>query len=176
MGVAASREVLLRADDNASDRQLARGRHRAAQEVVGLRRHLAVGQRVVRGVVVGRVDVSEVDEALDVERARALRVEALELLVDNDVAIALELVALDGLLAGDLALLGRAEAPALDPCAVLGVELVKGDALALDRGQEPDGHGDEPKEIAPLQIGRAIGRVLPAWRAVSTRGHGLRRL
>ena len=79
------REVLLRAHDEASDADLLRPFHGLGQQGVGLHRRL-VGSEVVGRVVENRVDVGEVDELLDVDRAHGFGVEGGQLVVvDEDV-------------------------------------------------------------------------------------------
>ena len=67
-------ELLLGAQHDAGDGDLVGLLHRPQQEPVRLRRAL-VGDEVVRVVVVDGVDLVEVDEVLDVDRARLLRVQ-----------------------------------------------------------------------------------------------------
>jgi hypothetical protein len=61
-------EVLLRPHHEAGHAHLAALLHRLGEQGVGLGGRL-VGRHVVRGVVEQRVDVDEVDELLDVDRA-----------------------------------------------------------------------------------------------------------
>ena len=68
-------ELLLGADDDARDRDLARLAHRVEQQPVGLGA-AGAGREVVGVVVVDRVDLVEVDEVLDVDRPRLLRARA----------------------------------------------------------------------------------------------------
>jgi hypothetical protein len=97
-------------------------------------------------VVEDRVDVAQVDEVLDVDRARLLRIERVELVRrDHHVALLRELVALDDVVEGDF-LIGVGIDPLLrDPVAGLAVELVEAHGLAADRGVQLDGHVDEPE-------------------------------
>ena len=123
-------ERLLGADDDAGDRHLARRLHRVEQQPVRLGRAL-VRHEVVRVVVVDRVDVLEVDEVLDVDRARALGIERVELVGrDHDVAVLGQLEALDDLVERHL-LPGLGVHPLLlDPVSRLLVELVEPHGLA----------------------------------------------
>ena len=95
-------ELLLGAQHDAGDRDLVGLLHRPEQQPVRLRRAL-VGDEVVRVVVVDGVDLVEVHEVLDVDRARLLRVQRVELVGrDDDVAVLRQLVALDDLVVADL--------------------------------------------------------------------------
>ena len=138
-------ELLLGAQHDARDRHLAGLAHRLEQQRVGLARAL-VGDEVVRVVVEDRVDVLEVDEVLDVDRARLLGRDRVELLGrDDDVALLGQLEALDDLLVGHLLLRHRVDPLLGDPVAGVGVELMEADGLARDRREELDGHVDEPE-------------------------------
>ena len=135
--------------------------HRVEQELVGLRGAL-VRREVVRVVVVDRVDLLEVHEVLDVDRARLLRLERLELLGrDRHVVVRADLVALDDLLVRDLVTRGRVHPLLADALARLGVDLVEPDGLARDGAVELDGMLTSPKLIAPLQIARGMHQRYP---------------
>ena len=138
-------ELLLGAQHDAGDRHLAGLAHRLEQQAVGLPRAL-VGDEVVRVVVEDRVDVLEVDEVLDVDRAGLLGGDRVELLGrDHDVALLGQLEALDDLLVRDLLVGHGVHALLGDAVARVGVELVEADGLARDRRVELDGHVDEPE-------------------------------
>src|SRR3954453_3613393 len=138
-------EVLLGADDDVGDRDLARLGHRLEQQAVGLGPARA-GRQVVRVGVEDGGDLGKVDEVLDVDRARLDRLEGLELAgVDEDVAVGGDLVALDEALVGHLLAGRRVDALLGDAHAVLGIQLVEADGLALDGAVELDGDGDEPE-------------------------------
>jgi hypothetical protein len=97
-------------------------------------------------VVVDRVDLLEVHELLDVDRACLLRLERLEFLrSDRHVAIGADLVALDDLLVRDLLARSGIHPLLADPLAGLGVDLVEPDGLLRDRAVELDGDVDQSK-------------------------------
>ena len=80
LGRAQRDEVLLGAQHDAGDADAAARAHRLEQQPVGL--GAARGRRdVVRRVVEDRVDLRAVDEVLDLDRAAALGIERLELLL-----------------------------------------------------------------------------------------------
>ena len=70
-------------------------------------------------VEVDRVDVVEVDEVLDLDRAGLLRVELLELVAgDDDVLVGGDLIPLDDVFVGDLLAVGLGDPLVADPRAV----------------------------------------------------------
>jgi hypothetical protein len=144
-------QVLLGAQHEAGDRDLARALHHGAQQVVGANSRLVrIRHEVVRVVVVDRVDLLEVDERLDVDRARLLRIGRVELLVgEHDDLAALELVAARNLLPRHLYVLGSADAADLDPGHVLLVQLVEVHAEVPRGGHQLHGHVDEPEAERP---------------------------
>jgi hypothetical protein len=87
-------ELLLGADDHLGDADPAGLAHGVDQEPVGL--GAARARHEVVGVVeVDRVDLRELDEALDVDRLGLARVQALELArLEDDVAVRRDLEAL----------------------------------------------------------------------------------
>ena len=97
-----------------ADRDLVRVLHRLDQQRVGALGAL-VGAEVVGMVEVDRVDVVEVDEVEDLDRARLLRVDLLELVLgDHHVLLGRDLVALDDVLVGDLLAVGLGDALVAD--------------------------------------------------------------
>jgi hypothetical protein len=85
-------------------------------------------------VVVDRVDLREVDEVLDVDRARALGVERVELVRGDDhVPVLGELEPLDDLLVRDVVAGFGVHALLLDAVARLLVELVEPHGLSRHR-------------------------------------------
>ena len=93
-----------------------------------------------------RVDVVERDELLDLDAARALGGNSLELGGrDRHVAAGLDLVALDDLLVRHFLAVDRADALLLDAAAVGAVQLVEAHVLARDRRIDLDGHHHEPE-------------------------------
>ena len=94
-------QVLLGAQHEVGDADLAFVLHRLGEEGVGLTR--LVRREVVRAVVEDRVDVDQVDELVDVDRAHRLGIERRQLFVaDHDERARRHLVALDDLLPGHL--------------------------------------------------------------------------
>ena len=92
-------------------------------------------------LVVERVDLVQLDEVLDVDRAGLLRGERLELLRrDHDVAVGAHLEALDDVLVGHFLAVGGTDALLLDPRPVGVVELVEPDRLLLNRAVQLDRH------------------------------------
>src|SRR4051794_34479158 len=141
-------QVLLRAQDEAPERGAVGALHDLDEQLVGAPRalRLALGQQEV-GVVEGdRVDVGEVDERLDVDRAGLARRGRGELLVaEHDLAPVVELVAVADVLEADLLVLLRAEAPGLDRRSVLLVQLPEVQVLVAHRAEQLDGDVDEPE-------------------------------
>ena len=124
----------------------------------------------VRGQVVGapaEVDAAQLlglDEAVDADGLVALRAQLVELvLVDDDVLALGVLVALDDLVAGDLAHL-RGELLVLDAGVGLGVELVQRDVAAGRRGRVGlDRNRDEAEleESLPRRVGCHTPSLMP---------------
>ena len=144
------RRVLLVAHDEAADGDLAARLHRPRQQHVGL--GWAVRCEVVRGVVVHRVDLGQVDELLEVDRLRRHRHERLELVrIDHDVAALGDLVALDDVVVADFLTGFGVDLPVADARHVALVELVERHALAPDRVEQLDGdrHQSERDRAAP---------------------------
>ena len=138
-------QLLLGADHDPADGDLARLAHRLEQQPVGL--GPAGGRRQVVGVVVvDRVDLGEIDELLDVDRLGRLGVERVELLgLDQHVAVGRELVALDDVLEGDLVAGRRVDPLLADASAGLARQLVEADRLGRGCAVELDGHVDQPE-------------------------------
>ena len=137
--------------------------HRLADHREGLLRDLVVGHEVIGRVVPDPLDAVGRHELLDVDRARALEPDRLELLVlDDDVAVLLDLVAADLVLVlYRLAGLG-VDIAAADAVAGLGVEGVEAHLLALARrrGQRHRA-GDERELEVALPIGARRHRLPP---------------
>ena len=140
-----SGQALLGADHHAGDGDLVGLAHRLEEQVVRLV-GAAVGRQVIRVVVVDRVDLVLVHELLDVDRARLLGIERVELLgLDDHVAVLGDLEALDDLLERHFFPgLGR-DALLLDARTRLLFELVEADGLLVDGAVELHGHVDEPE-------------------------------
>ena len=138
-------QMLLVAEHEAGDRDLARLLHRLHEQRVGARGAL-VGTEVVGLLEVDRVDVVEIDEVLDLDRAGPLRVELGELVAAQDhVLVGRVLVALDDLLVGDLLAVGLGDPLVLDPRAVALTELAEAHGLLGDRAVELHGHVEQPE-------------------------------
>src|SRR3954471_8720105 len=115
-------EVLLRAHHEAPEGRAVGLLHHLDQQLVGAPAALglALRQQEVRVIEVGGVDVDEVDERLDVDRAGLARGGGREVLVgQHDLLPVVELVAVADVLEGDLLVLVGAEAAGLDRRAVL---------------------------------------------------------
>jgi hypothetical protein len=165
------RQVLLGAHHEAGDRHLALLLHGALQEGVGLAGAL-VRRHVVRGVVEHGVDLREVDELLDVDRAGRLGVEGGQLVVANqDVLARRQLVALGDRLVGHLVTVGGRHLPVLDPRAGASVDLVEGHVLARHGGEQLDGDVDQPEAdgTAPHGTGHAWKYAVAVSRCVPVR-------
>src|SRR5918994_1568261 len=163
-------EVLLRAHHEAADRDLLLAAHRLDQQLVGAAGAVGgpPGGEGVRGVEVERGDVGAVRERLDVDRAGLARRDRLELLVGHDHGVAVvEVVGASDLLEPDLLVLLRAEAPGLDPRAVLRVELVEVEVAVARRAEQRHGDVDEAERerSGPQRAGHA--QPLPARLASS---------
>ena len=138
-------EVLLLPDHHARDRDLVRLLHGAHQQAVGLG-GAGAGREVIGVVEVDRVDLVQVHELLDLDRARLLGVQCLELLgLDHHVLVRADLVALDDVVVGHFLAIRGADALLLDAHVVAVVELVEAHRLARDRAVELHGHVDEPE-------------------------------
>ena len=149
-------EALLVADDNARDRHLVRLLHRVEQQPVGLRGR-RVGHEVVRVVVEDRVDLVEIDEVLDLDRARLLGSERVELRRrDDHVAVRADLIALDEPLVRDLLARLRTDAAAAGSARRLTVDLVEAHGLLETALKSLTGMLTRPKLMAPLQIARGM--------------------
>ena len=138
-------EVLLAAQHEARDRDLAGVLHRLDEQRVGLLGAL-VGAEVVGVIEVDRVDLVQVDEVLDLDRPRLLRVELLELVTGDDhVLLGGDLVPLDDVLVGHLLAVGLRDALVADPRAVGLAQLAEAHRLLRDGGVELHGHVEEPE-------------------------------
>jgi len=164
-------EVLLRAQDEAPDGGAALVVHRLDEQAVRARRPLPrlVGDQEVRPVVVDGVDLADVDELLDVDRACSLGRDGVELLVGEDHLPAVELVAVADLLVRNLLALLRAHAADLESGVGLVVELVEVDVEVLHGGDERDRHVDqaEGQRAAPQRSQRFFTAFTLASRAAS---------
>ena len=97
-------------------------------------------------VEVDRVDRLELDEVLDLDRARLLGVELLELVArHHDVLLGRDLVALDDVLVGDLLAVGLGDALVAHAGAVARPQLAEAHLLARDGAVELHGHVEEPE-------------------------------
>src|SRR5205823_2481698 len=131
-------EVLLAAADVLPERHLARVAHRLGEETVGLLAAL-VGAEVVDVLEVDGVDPLEGHELVDVDGRAGRRLDRPELGVgEGDVALALELVALDQLVPLDDALAAGAVELLADARAALLVQQVEGRLLRLRGDVETD--------------------------------------
>jgi len=112
----------------------------------------------VRGLVIKRIDVLEIDELLDFHAARRGRSDLLDLLLlDKYVAVLLVFVTLHDFGSLHLALAGGAELRLLDAGFALGVKLVKVDGLAARGREQADRDGDQPEsQIAGPNRGRHV--------------------
>ena len=136
-------EVLLAAADVLPERHLARVAHRLGEETVGLLAAL-VGAEVVDVLEVDGVDPLEGHELVDVDGRAGRRLDRPELGVgEGDVALALELVALDQLVPLDDALAAGAVELLADARAALLVQQVEGRLLRLRGDVESYRDGDE---------------------------------
>ena len=136
-------EVLLAAADVLPERHLARVAHCLGEETVGLLAAL-VGAEVVDVLEVDGVDPLEGHELVDVDGRAGRRLDRPELGVgEGDVALALELVALDQLVPLDDALAAGAVELLADARAALLVQQVEGRLLRLRGDVEPYRDGDE---------------------------------
>ena len=141
-------QVLLRPQHEAAERGALAAAHDLEQQLVGALGAFAVarGQEEIGVVEVDRVDVLEVDEGLDLDRAGLARGGQRELLVgEHDLFAVVELVAVPDLLVGDLAVLVGAEAVRLDRRAVLLVQLVEVHVEVAHGAEELHRHVDQPE-------------------------------
>src|SRR4029079_12713620 len=111
--------------------------------------------KIVRPLEIDRIDGRVVGELLEVDDAGRFDADLLDvLLVDDDVAPLLELVALDDVGVGDLAFAFRAPAFLLDAGLAFAVELVEAQRRAGVGRRE---HLDRDVDEADLEI------ALPGW-------------
>ena len=142
---AQSDEMLLLAQHEATDPDLAGLAHRVDHQAEGLSRPDR-GSDVVGGLEHQRIDLVEVDELLDLDQPCLAGGNRVELLgFDDDVLAGRELIALDQILESDLLAVGAANPLLLDPLAVLAVQLVELDVLALDGVVELDRYVHQAK-------------------------------
>src|SRR5919197_2988498 len=136
-------EVLLVADDDLRDPDLAGLGERANEQAVRLLRALR-RQEVVGLAVVDRVDLVERDEVADVDRVRELDVEPVEILVaDLDVAALLDLEAADDVVGVDRLAVVAPHLLVGDRRHVLLVQEVEAELLRLGRREHPHADADE---------------------------------
>jgi hypothetical protein len=139
------RQVLLVSQHEARDRDLALLLHRLDEQRVSLL-GAGVGTEVVGLVEVDRVDLVEIDEVLDLDRAGLLRVELLELLAgQHDVLVGADLIALDDLLVGDFLAVLLRDALVADARPVSLAQLLEAHRLLRRRAVELHGHVQEPE-------------------------------
>ena len=142
-------EVLLVAKDEAGDRDLAGVAHRLDEQGVGLLGAL-VGAEVVGLLEVDGVDLVEVDEVLDLDRAGLLRVEVRELLArQGHVLVGGELVALDDVVVGDLLAVCLGHALVAHPGAVLLAQLAEAHGVLRDRAVQLHRHVQQAEADRP---------------------------
>jgi hypothetical protein len=121
-------EVLLAAQHEPPERGALGARHHLHEQPVGAQVALGLADRreEVGMVEVDRVNVRDVDERLDVDRAGLARRGGGEVLVgEHHLPAVVELVAVPDRLERDLLVLLRAEAACLDRSAVLAVQLAE---------------------------------------------------
>jgi len=116
---------------------------------------LAIGPQVVGPDEITRVDLGLLDELVDLDRARRLQCDVLELFLghlDEDVLV--EGVSLDDVLVGHLLARIAVHLEVFDPVAGLTVQLVERDLLGLGSGRiERDRTGDERQTQEAFPIG-----------------------
>src|SRR6266540_2560351 len=160
-------QVLLVAEGNLGEGDLAVVHHGLAQQLVGLEAG-RLGHQVIGLLEENRVDLVGVDEALDLDRLGAGHRQGVELLLgQGHVVVLLVLVALDDLGILDLFAVDRADALVADAAAVGLVELVEAEALLLggavhahrDRHQ-PERDRALPDGLHAVLLGKAA--ALPA--------------
>jgi len=145
--------VLLVAEADLGDPDLAGLVQGLPEQRVGLRAGL-LRDEVVGLLVQHGVDLLEIDELLDVDRARGLDRDRLEVVVGQDhVAILLVLVPLHDVLVADLLAVDRAHPLHADPSAVLVVELIEPKGLLLGGGIDADGDRHQPEGDGSLPHG-----------------------
>src|SRR5215212_3315070 len=132
------RQVLLGAHHEPAEGGAIGLAHRLDKQAVCAQRALALagGHEPVRVVEVERVDVAEVDEGLDVDRARLARLDGGELLVGDHHLLAFEVLL-------------RAVAALLDRHLVLVVDLAEVVVEVALCGDELDRHIDQPEAQRP---------------------------
>jgi hypothetical protein len=137
--------VLLVAENESRDGDLARVLHGLDEEGVGALGAL-VGPEVVGLLEVDRVDVVEIDEVLDLDRAGLLGVQLGELVAaEHHVLVRRVLVSLHDLLVGDLLAVGLGDALVPDPGAIALPELTEAHSLLGDGAVELHRHVEQPK-------------------------------
>src|SRR4051794_23276397 len=106
-------------------------------------------------VVEDGVDLRDVDELADVDRARLLGLGGVELLLAEDDVLAIEVVAVADLLVRDLVAVLLGHALDLEPLMAVGVQLVEVDVEVADGAEQRDRHVDqaEGQRAAPDRPG-----------------------
>ena len=105
-----------------------------------------VGAQVVGVLEVDGVDLVEVDEVLDLDRAGLLGVELGQLVAaQRHVLVGGELVALDDVVVGDLLAVGLGDALVAHAGAVLLAQLAEAHGLLRDRAVQLHGHVQQPE-------------------------------
>src|SRR4051794_31894191 len=141
-------EVLLRAHHEPPERGAVRALHDLHQQLVRAQvaLGLADGREEVRVVEVDGVDLVDVDERLDVDRARLARRGGGEVVVgEQDLLRIVEVIAAADRLERHLLVLLGAEPARVDRRAVLFVELAEVDVEVAHRAVERDRDVDEPE-------------------------------
>src|SRR5262249_45223745 len=112
------------------------------------------------------IDLSAVDELVEINRARGFERDVLQLLLRHlDERVLVERVAFDDVLIGDLVARVGIDLEIFDAVPSLPVELVERNLLALGGGgveRDRAGHEREPQEAFPVGSGGHLRRT-PNW-------------
>jgi hypothetical protein len=123
----------------------------AGDDLIGLRRDLAVGRHVIGLLEIDAVDLLGIDEGLEIDGLRRFNLDRIEVLViEQDILALVDLIALDDVGAIDLLAGLLVDHSHAQPVMRRLAELVEPDAAGLRRGRgERHGTGDEGQAQVP---------------------------
>ncbi len=159
--------MLLLPDRHLGDPHSALGGEGLLKNSVGLDPGLLRGKEI-GGLVHPRVDLGLVDELNDVDQLVAFGIGRGEFIVgEHDVAVLLELVALDDVIPDDLRAVGFGHSLVLDRRVVGLAELFELGGLVVGGGVQTDGDGHQPEvDGAFPDCSSHVDKSMPLWEQV----------